>query len=170
MFTEKEQEAFAHAASNPIDFLKEEFQEGGAFCTSIFNTDDLENDHIVIRFSGGLAPSVHLDVWGQYRGVVSHVSYLAFLKTLYAKEPWWRISMVDLSEVYTPYDYTGTAVTLAYEEAERSWRKAKARVGGDTGDAVAWFFPRGTLGSENQPWLTDYYANSAAQEGNTHVL
>ena len=78
MYTQQEREEFNRIVKNPLEFLREELDEGGALCTSIFGYDDLENAPILLRFSGGFAPCVHVDVLGRYGGVVSHASYLVF--------------------------------------------------------------------------------------------
>ena len=62
------QEEFDRVARDPRRFLTEEFAERGALYTSFFDANSLENAKIILRFSGGFAPSAHVNVWAQYKG------------------------------------------------------------------------------------------------------
>lgn len=116
MYTQQEREEFDRIVKNPLNFLREELDEGGALCTSIFGYDDLENAPILLRFSGGFAPCVYVDILGRYGGVVSLASYLVFWKPWQTGVTKWRISQLNLSEIYVPHNYAGTAENIGTQE------------------------------------------------------
>ena len=148
------QKEFDRVARDPRRFLMEEFAERGALYTSFFNANSLENAKIILRFSGGLAPSAHVKLWAQYKGTFCRASYLAFWRYLGAEEPWWRPSQIDLPEVYVPHDYTGTVKDLVVERADECWEETKKLVEEEKRYAAAWYFPSGLATANAYPWTT----------------
>jgi hypothetical protein len=169
MYTQQEREEFNRIVKNPLDFLKEELDEGGALCTSIFGYDDLENAPILLRFSGGLAPCVHVDILGRYGGVVSRASYLAFWRPWQTGVTKWRISQFSLSEIYVPHDYAGTAEDIGTQKMEQRWGKAVMRAESERQCAAVWYFPRGTRAARTYPDAALFHANSKAQAGDSYI-
>lgn len=159
------QEEFDRVARDPRRFLTEEFAERGALYTSFFDANSLENAKIILRFSGGLAPSAHVNVWAQYKGTPHRASYLAFWDRLDTEEPWWRPSQIDLSKVYFPYDYTGTVKDLVVEQADEYWDEAKKCVEEEGSHAVAWHFPSGLATANAYPWTTLSTFSKIAEAG-----
>ena len=157
------QEEFDRVARDPRRFLTEEFAERGALYTSFFNANSLEDTKIILRFSGGLAPSAHVKLWTQYRGTFCRATYLAFWDHLDAGEPRWRPSQIDLSKVYVPHDYTGTVKDLLAEQADVDWEEAKKCVEEDESRAVAWYFQSGLTTANAYPWTTLSTFNKIAE-------
>lgn len=170
MLTKQRVEEFEKIARDPRTFLAEEFAERGALYTSFFDANSLGGAKIVLRFSGGFAPSAHVKLWTQYKGTFYRATYLAFWDHLDAEESRWRLSQIDLSKVYVPYDYTGTVKDLVVEQVDEFWEEAKESVKGEECYAVAYCFPSGTITAEAYPWTTLFYANSKAQEGERYVV
>lgn len=159
------QEEFDRVARDPRRFLTEEFAERGALYTSFFDANSLENAKIILRFSGGFAPSAHVNVWAQYKGPPCRATYLTFWDHLDAGEPWWRPSQIDLSKVYVPYDYTGTVKDLVAERADEYWEEAKKRVEEEECYAAAWYFQSGLATANACPWTTLSTFNRIAEAG-----
>lgn len=159
------QEEFDRVARDPRRFLTEEFAERGALYTSFFNANSLENAKIILRFSGGFAPSAHVNVWAQYKGTFYRATYLAFWDRLDAEEPWWRLSQIDLSKVYVPYDCTGTVKDLVAEQSDEYWEKAKKRVEEEGCYAAAWYFQSGLTTANAYPGATLSTFNEIAEAG-----
>lgn len=154
MLIQQLQEEFDRVARDPRRFLTEEFAERGALYTSFFDANSLENAKIILRFSGGFAPSAHVNVWAQYKGTFYRATYLAFWDRLDTEEPWWRPSQIDLSKVYIPHDYTGTVKDLVVEQADEYWEEAKKRVEEEECYAAAWYFQPGLATANAYPWTT----------------
>lgn len=170
MYTKEEREEFDRIVKNPLEFLREELDEGGALCSSIFGYDDLENAPILIRFQGGLAPCVHVGILGQYGGVVSRASYLAFYRPRQTGPTKWRISTIDLSEIYTPHNYTGTAWDMGIRKMEELWGRAIMEAEAERSCASVWYFPRGAAAARAYPDAALFHPNSKAQEGEHYVV
>ena len=165
------QEEFDRVARDPRRFLAEEFAERGALYTSFFDANSLGDAKIVLRFSGGIAPSAHVKLWTQYKGTFYRATYLAFWDHLDTEEPWWRPSQIDLSKVYVPYDYTGTVKDLVVEQVDEYWEKAKKLVEEEKRYAAAWYFPSGLVAANAYPWTTLSTFNKIAEAGgDVHVL
>lgn len=165
------QEEYDRAVRDPRRFLEEEFAERGALYMSFVNANSLENAKIVLRFTGGLASSVHLEAWVQYKGDFYRASYLAFWEELDTEEPWWRPSQIYLSKMRTPPDYTGTVKDLVAEQADECWEEAKKRVEEEERRAVAWYFPSGLVTANAYPWTTLSTFNKIAEAGGViHAL
>ena len=169
MYTQQEREELNSIVKNPLDFLKEELDEGGALCSSIFAYDGLENTPILVSFIGGLAPCVHVDILGQYGGDVSRASYLAFWKPRQTGVTKWRISMIDLSKIYTPHNYAGTAWDTGIQEMEQRWGKAVMRAESERQCVAVWYFPRGTRAARTYTDAALFHANSKAQAGDSYI-
>ena len=159
------QKEFDRVARDPRRFLEEEFAERGAFCMSFLNANSLENAKIVLRFTGGLSTSVHIEAWVQYKGDFYRASYLAFWEALDTEEPWWRPSQIYLSKMHTPPDYTGTVKDLVAERADECWEEAKKSVEEEGRHAVAWYFPSGLVAANAYPWTTLSTFNRIAEAG-----
>ena len=169
MYTQQEREEFDSIVKNPLEFLREELDEGGALCTSIFGYDDFENAPILLRFSGGFAPCVHVDILGRYGGVVSHASYLVFWKPWQTGVTKWRFSQFNLSEIYVPHNYAGTAWDMGIQEMGQGWGEAVMRAESERQCASAWYFPRGTVAARAYPDAALFHANSKAQAGDSYI-
>lgn len=169
MYSREEREEFNRIVKNPLEFLKEELDEGGALCASIFGYDDLENAPILLRFTGGFAPCVHVDILGRYGGVVSHASYLVFWKPWQTGVTKWRISQFYLSEIYVPHDYTGTAEDIGTQEMEEEWGRAVMQAEAEPRCASVWYFPRGTVAAQTYSDAALFHANSKAQAGDSYI-
>lgn len=169
MYTKEEREEFNSIVKNPLDFLKEELDEGGALCSSIFAHDGLENTPILVSFIGGLAPSAHVDILGQYRGLVSRAHYLAFWEPRQTGVTKWAISTIDLSKIYTPHNYAGTAEDMGIQEMEQRWGKAMMQAEAERRYAAVWYFPRGTRAARTYPDAALFHANSKAQAGDPYI-
>ena len=169
MYSKEEREEFNSIVKNPLGFLREELDEGGALCSSIFAYDGLENTPILVSFIGGLAPCVHVDILGQYRGVVSHASYLAFWEPCQTGVTKWRIATIDLSKIYTLYYYAGTAWDMGIQAMEQRWGKAMMQAEAERRYAAVWYFPRGTRAARTYPDAALFHANSKAQAGDPYI-
>nr|DAR31533.1 MAG TPA: hypothetical protein [Caudoviricetes sp.] len=169
MYSKEEREEFNRIVKNPLEFLKEELDEGGALCTSIFGYDDLENAPILLRFSGGFAPCVYVDVLGRYGGVVSHASYLVFWKPWQTGVAKWRFSQFYLSEIYVPHGYAGTAEDIGTQEMEEKWGEAVMWAESERRCASVWYFPRGTRAARTYTDAALFHANSKAQAGDPYI-
>lgn len=159
------QEEFDRVARDPRRFLTEEFAERGALYTSFFDANSLEDTKIILRFSGGFAPSAHVKLWTQYKGTFYRATYLAFWDHLDAEESWWRLSQIDLSKVYIPYEYVGTVKDLVAEQADECWENAKKRVEEEECYAAAWYFQSGLTTANAYPWTTLSTFNKIAEAG-----
>nr|DAV25719.1 MAG TPA: hypothetical protein [Caudoviricetes sp.] len=170
MYSKEEREEFNRIVKNPLEFLKEELDEGGALCSSIFAYDGLENTPILVSFIGGFAPCVHVDILGQYGGVVSRASYLAFWQPRQTGVTKWRISTIDLSKIYTPHNYAGTAEDIGTQKMEQRWGKAVMQAEAERRCAAVWYFPRGTRAAQTYSDAALFHANSKAQAGEHYVV
>lgn len=170
MFTQWEQEEYNRILANPLEFLKEEFQEGGAFYASACTEDDLESGQIILTLGKAGSLCVHLEVWVRYKGLPARASYLAFWHTPIGGANSWRISMIDVSEIYAPYAYEGSVEDLVIQDAEERLQKTVTRCEEEKRPTVAWCFPRGALGAESYPELTSFYANEKAKEAGVIVV
>lgn len=165
------QEEFDRVARDPRRFLAEEFSERGTLRTSFFNANSLADAKIVLRFTGGLSTSAHVDVWARYKGGFYRASCLAFWETFDTEEPWWRPSQTYLSKIYIPQDYTGTVKDLVVERAGECWEETKKLVEEEKCYAAAWYFRSGLVTANAYPWTTLSTFNKITEAGgDVHVL
>lgn len=166
MFTQQEQEEINRILADLVDFLKEEFDWGGVFNTSIFGYDDIQDAQII--FSLGQAGTLYADltVWGQCGNSVLRVRYLAF----WNKQSGWELHMVSrlgVSSLATPlYEQQDQA----FCDGEKEWEETVQKVADDCKPAVALFFPEGALGAERGLELTSFYVNEKAKEAGVIVV
>lgn len=166
MFTEKEQEEVNRILADLPDFLEHEFDEGGVFNTSIFNYDDIQSSQALIVL--GQAGSLCLDVtvWGKVDGRITRVFYLAF----WNEQSGWQLQMLAVSGVSLPFYPVGEQEEKAVRDGKHEWDAAIKEAERERRPVVAWYFPYGTLGAENYPHSTEFYANNKAQEGGHYVV
>lgn len=160
MLTEQEQKEFNKIVADPTGFLLDEFDGGGAFNTSIFDYDDIQDAQIILSL--GKAGSLCLDVvvWSQYGGMVSRVYYLAF----WHEQSGWELYMVSRGELSPPSTPLELQSARAASDGEREWDAVVREAEKGYRPGVAWYFPRGTFGAESIPHLTGFYANEKAKE------
>jgi len=166
MLTEQEQKEFNNIVADPAGFLLGEFDHWGAFNTSIFDYRDIQDAQILMSLGQAGSLCVDVVVWAQYHGMISRVSYLAF----WHEQSGWELYMVNRGELGRPSTPPKLQSDRAANGGKHEWDAVVRELEKDYRPGAAWYFPRGTFGAETQPELTEHYANSAAQEGNTHVL